>query len=83
MAPPAKGRNGISLARAAWELLAAVVHALAGLPDVVPGSLRLRIVSVQEKSYEVVILAGIPAVDAEEARSKVLERILSLPGTSP
>ncbi len=49
----------------------------------VAGSLRLRIVSVGEKSYEVVILAGIPAVDAEEARSQVLERLLALDLPSP
>jgi small conductance mechanosensitive channel len=60
-----------------------VGRALAGVPDVVPGSVRLRIVSVGEHSYDVVILVGIPAVDAEDARSKVLERILTLDLSSP
>ena len=60
-----------------------VGRALAGVPDVVPGSLRLRIVSVGENSYDVVILVGIPAVDAEEARSQVLERLLALELTAP
>ncbi len=65
------------------EYQRAVAQAVTGLPEVVAGSLRLRIVSVGEKSYEVVILAGIPAVDAEEARSQVLERLLALDLPSP
>jgi small-conductance mechanosensitive channel len=57
---------------------AQVEKALQALPEVVPGSVQIRVLSIAETSYDAAVIVGLPAEHAEHARSRVLERLLEL-----